>query len=294
MQATKVLITGSTGFIGSHLTRHLVSFNCDVQIVVRPTSNLEILSDCRERLTIHTHDGSTQGMFRIFETATPTIVFHLASLFLAQHQPQDIEPLISSNLIFATQLVEAMVASQVSKFVNTGTAWQNFNQEDYNPACLYAATKQAFEALLSFYLETSKLKAITLKLPDTYGPKDPRKKLFSLLQKNSHNQEMLAMSPGKQLIDLVYIDDVIRAFIAAAERLLAGKVERSESYSVTSGNPISLQELVQCYSTVTGKTLNIQWGGRPYRNREVMRPWQGKMLPGWQPLVSLEEGIEKL
>jgi len=294
MKATTVLLTGASGFIGSHLTRHLVRLNYDVHIIVRPTSNLEILEDCRDRMTLHEHDGSTPGMFRIVETAKPTVVFHLASLFLAQHQPQDIEPLIRSNLTFATQLLEAMVANQIPYFVNTGTAWQHFNQEDYNPVCLYAATKQAFEAILNFYLETSNLKAITLKLPDTYGPKDPRKKLFSLLQRTAKSQTPLAMSPGEQLIDLVYIDDVIRTFALAAERLINGKVARDESYSVTSGTPIPLRELVQRYREVTGKTLDIQWGERPYREREVMQPWQGNVLPGWNPQVDLEKGIKRL
>ena len=127
------------------------------------------------------------------------------------------------------------------------------------------------------------MKVIALKLFDTYGPNDPRPKLFRLLKTVSERQEPLAMSPGEQLIDLVYIDDVVKAYLIAAERLQAGLAYDHESYAVSSGRPISLKELVRTYEQVTGKKLPIQWGGRPYRPREVMVPWnRGEKLPGWE------------
>ncbi|GAH74036.1 unnamed protein product, partial [marine sediment metagenome] len=203
------LVTGATGFVGSHLVRRLIKDGWEAHIITRSSSSLAQLEDVCNKIIVHRHDGTTNSMINIVKGVKPEIVFHLASLFLAQHTSEDIERLVQSNLLFGVQLAEAMTLQGVTKLVNTGTSWQHFQNEPYNPVCLYAATKQAFKDMLKFYVEASELKVITLKLFDTYGPDDPRPKLFTLLRKVADEQTELAMSPGEQLIDLVYIDDVI-------------------------------------------------------------------------------------
>lgn len=289
------LVTGATGFVGSNLVKHLVKNGWRVHVITRPTSNINSLKKILRDISLYTHTGGSEAMMSIMEVAKPDIVYHLASVFLAHHDPKDVIPMIRGNLEFGTQLVDAMVKSGTYKMVNVGTSWQHYGNEDYNPVNLYAATKQAFEVILRFYLETSPLKVITLKLFDTYGPGDLRPKLFNLLKKVAEEQKPLAMSPGEQLIDIVYIDDVVSAFILAAERLLSGKSEKNEDYEVSSGKPIKLRNLVKIYEEVVGKKLPIEWGGRPYREREVMLPWNtGQALPGWVPRTALKEGIQAM
>lgn len=289
----RTLVTGATGFIGTHLCRRLVADGWEVHVILRPSSDLSPLESIRTQLRLHYHDGSTEGMSAIVKEANPEIVFHLASLFLAQHQPQDVMPLVQCNVLFGMQLLEAMVQQGIRKFVNTGTSWQHFENDGYNPVCLYAATKQAFDDILRFYADATPLAAITLQLFDTYGPDDPRPKLFSLLRKASMGSGVLSMSPGEQLIDLVYIDDVIDAFIAASERLGTLSMHASETFSVSSEAPISLRKLVEVYQEVTRKQFGVEWGGRPYRSREVMIPWNfGQLLPGWTAKICLDEGIQ--
>lgn len=289
------LVTGGTGFIGSNLVRRLVSDGWETHVIVRPDSDLNILSGIKQDIQVHVHGGSTAGLIDIVRASSPQVVFHLASLFLAQHAAQDVERLIHSNLLFSTQLVEAMSVNGVRRLINTGTAWQHYENRDYSPVCLYAATKQAFEAMLTYYVEVSGLAAITLKLCDTYGPNDPRAKLFTLLRKTARTQETLLMSPGEQLIDLVYIDDVLDAYILASERLLQNKVNRHATYTVTSGSPIKLRDLVEVYGQIIDQPLSIEWGARPYRPREVMIPWSGgAIMPGWEPKVLLSVGIARM
>jgi nucleoside-diphosphate-sugar epimerase len=287
------LVTGATGFVGSHLAKRLINEGWETHIIVRQQSKLDIISEIKGKLTIHEHNGTTEGMLDILSKSNPMVVFHLASLFLVQHQSNDIESLIKSNILFGVQLVEATVKKEIYNLVNAGTSWQHHNNEDYSPVNLYAATKQAFEDILKFYLETTPLRAITLKLFDTYGPNDPRPKLFNLLKKVAEEEKHLAMSPGEQLIDIVYIDDVIEAFILAAKRLLSGQGEKYEEYVVSSGKPVKLRDIVKIYEEVIGRELPIEWGGRPYREREVMAPWnRGKRLAGWKAKVNLKEGIK--
>ncbi len=289
------LVTGATGFIGSHLSRHLHVEGWNVAVVTRGETDISVLGDFADRLDMHRHDGTTEGMSAIMNTARPDVVFHLASLFLSDHRPDQVDPLIRSNILFGTQLLEAMTGAGVRLLVNTGTGWQHFKQRQYDPVNLYAATKQAFEDILRYYVESRSVQAITLKLFDTYGPGDRRRKIFTLLREASGRDESLAMSPGEQQIDLVYIDDVLSAFLEAAKRLLAGEAGKHESYVVTSGAPIVLRDLVDTYLRVTGRHVTVRWGGKPYRHREVMSPWNtGKPLPGWRPTVALEEGILRM
>ncbi|MDF1537103.1 MAG: NAD(P)-dependent oxidoreductase, partial [bacterium] len=176
--------------------------------------------------------------------------------------------------------------------VNTGTFSQHYGDSDYDPTNLYASTKQAFESILFYYIRVKGFSGITLVLFDTYGPRDPRPKVFNQLRKTQRTGEPLAMSPGEQLLDLVYIEDVTDAYVLCAGRLMAGKVKDHERYAASSGERHPLKEVVEIYCRVTGTSAPVEWGGRPYRSREVMEPWTlGDPVPGWIPKVPLSEGI---
>lgn len=290
----RILVTGATGFIGANLVKHLVSSGMDAHIIVRPGSKLCVLEPYLNNIVVHVHDGSSACMQKILAEVKPQMVYHFASLFLAQHTAEDLEPLIHSNLLFPTQLLEAMATNEVKYLVNTGTSWQHFNNEIYNPVNLYAATKQAFEDVLSFYSEAHGIKATTLALFDTYGPNDPRAKLINLLWRTAMSQEPLVMSPGDQLIDLVYIDDVVSCLLLVGAALPEQQANLSR-YGVSSGVPMKLREVVTLFEKVTRHKLPITWGGRPYRPREVMQPWSDfKLVPNWEPQVSLEKGLSNM
>jgi len=288
----RALVTGATGYIGSNLACHLLAKGWDVHIVVRMNSDLQILGPSLSNITVHRHDGTSSGMVAILANVKPEIVFHLASFFLAQHKTEDLEALINCNLLFSTQLLEAMAANGIRRLVNTSTSWQHFEDQDYNPVNLYAATKQAFEDILAYYAKAHALKAATLVLFDTYGPNDPRAKLIPLLLNSAFTGQPLSMSPGKQLIDLVYIDDVVQAYLKAADSL-DQQVADHVRYGISSGAPIRIVDLVALFQDATNTMLPITFGGRPYRVREVMAPWtRYKTVPGWDPQVSLKSGLK--
>ena len=288
------LVTGASGFIGSHLTRRLVANGWETHIVCRKDSNLSMLNGITEHITEHRHYGSTAELVDIMEATTPDVVFHLASLFVAEHSVDQVASLINSNLLFSTQIVESMARTGTTRLVNTGTCWQHYNNEDYNPVNLYAATKQAFEDILRYYGEVHQFKMITLKLSDTYGPNDPRAKLLNLLIRSIHRGEWVQMSPGEQMIDLVYIDDVVSAYLLAARDLLTNSVPRHTCYTVSSGNGVRLRELVATLEHICNRPLKIQWGAKSYRRREIMHHWESlSILTGWYPTMTLANGIKK-
>jgi nucleoside-diphosphate-sugar epimerase len=290
-----VLVTGGTGFVGSHLVKNLLENGYTVHLLVRGGSRLEEVDRFIAGANSHVHDGSTRQLLAIVKEIRPQVVFHLASLFIAEHSADQIDQLVASNVLFGTQLLEAMVSADVRFIVNTGTAWQHFHSASPRPSCLYAATKQAFQDILDFYSDAYDLRAITLKLFDTYGPGDRRRKLFWLLKNASISGEALSMSQGEQEIDLVHIEDVVDAFRMAESRLLRGSEFPHEIYSVSSRNRLPLRAVVDLFGKLFDKELRIKWGERPYRRREIMVAWDdGTSLPNWTPKVSLEDGLRRM
>ena len=203
--------------------------------------------------------------------------------------------MIESNITFETELLEAMRENDIVNFINTGTHWQHYRNAEYDPVDLYAATKQAFEDILKYYREAHGFKVITLQLFDNYGSSDERPKIINLLKKIGESGETLKMSPGEQYIDVVYVDDIVDAFVTAGKHLADERYELCGTYGVSSGKPIKLRELAAIFEKVSGKKLNIEWGGRQYRPREIMTPWNKfKPLPDWTPKIGLEDGLRRI
>lgn len=290
---SKALITGATGYVGSKLCQRLLAEGWQVNVLVRETGR-PLPQALADHVTAHVYDGSTQSVLDAVAATQPDVVFHLASLFIAEHRSDQVIDLINSNLLFATQLAEACARSGVKRFINTGTSWQHYRSDGYDPVCLYAATKQAFEDILDFYADAFGIRVITLKLFDTYGPDDPRPKLVNLLVKAMKSGEALGMSPGDQVLDLVHIDDVTRAFAVCAQQLLDdASAQPHVRYAVSSGKPLSVRQLVALMEQVGGQVMNVTFGARPYREREVMLPWLGGQFPPeWKVQIDTRSGLE--
>lgn len=288
----KILVTGATGFIGQNLIKSLLDEQHSVVAMIRPNSDS---SSIDKRTAIFCYSGEIDELTRLFQNEQFDGVIHLASLFLASHQHKDIAGLIFSNIQFGTELLEACKYSKTKWFINTGTFWQHYHNEIYNPVNLYAATKQAFEDIAKYYTETSDLIFTTLKLNDTFGPNDTRNKVFNLWYQLSKTAEELEMSPGEQIIDICYIDDVIHAYNTLIDHLARDPdTVKNKTFAIRTNERMSLKDLSKIFEKSTGTTLTIQWGGREYREREVMIPCENiPILPGWKQKYTLNEAIQK-
>lgn len=287
-----LLLSGATGFIGTHLRTRLLDEGHTLTVILTPSST----PISNPAITSYVYDSDIDHLASFTEGGHFDGVIHLASLFLAQHKMSDIQGLINSNVLFATSLLEAATKAKIPWFINTGTFWQHFENRDYSPVNLYAATKQAFEDIAKYYYETSPVNFVTIKLCDTFGPNDPRPKIFNLWLKNSQSQETLDMSPGEQQIDISYIDNVIDGYVQLIKRLSKDTTRKlsGRSYAISSAERMTLKELSILFEKVTGTKLHINWGGKPYRPREVMVPWnKGEKIPEWESRISIAEGIKK-
>jgi CDP-paratose synthetase len=290
-----ILITGATGFIGRHLVPRLLSEGYYIYITL--TEN-EINPFPKDVKVIVANNNNIEGGREIFRQYNIDGIIHLAAYVQSYvHDSLDISKLINSNILFGTQILDYAAEANVSWFINTGTYWQNYQKLGYSPVNLYAATKQAFEDIARYYIETNRITFCTIRLFDTYGPNDTRPKIFNLWNKVARSGEVINMSPGDQLIDISYIDDIIDAYILLKNQLFekSRTIKNGSIFTLMAEKRYSLKELARIFEETTGKKLNINWGGQPYREREVMIPWEsGMRLPGWEPKISIIEGIRKL
>ncbi len=290
----KVLITGATGFIGQELVSFLLKKNIKIFCLVRENSDIDKID---KNATIINFDLDINNIIDLFLREKFDGVIHLASLFLSEHKTEEIDDLIFSNIQFGTKLLELSKISKVKWFINTGTLWQNFNNEEYNPVNLYAATKEAFEDIAKYYIQTSDLKFCTIKLNDTFGPNDTRNKIFNLWMKSLETKEILEMSPGEQIIDISYIEDIVEAYYILLNHLSSkdSKSFTNKTFVVSAERRMSLKDLSKIFEEVTNSKLNIIWGKREYRSREVMCPsTRYERVPGWKPKYKLEVAIKKM
>ncbi len=271
-----ILITGATGFVGTNLIREMNPLHT-IHALVRPSTDLSKVNTGR----VFVFEDNIDALSTYIKTNGIEGIIHLASLYIAEHKPDQIKDLVLSNVYLGTAVLEASVKANVKWFINTGTIWQNFNvpplSMEYCPVNLYAASKQAFVDMAKYYTETSDLKFCTLKLCDTYGPGDPRKKLYALLERIAQTGETLQMSPGEQKLDMIPISQVVSGFCLLAKKMSAGEHTEKE-YVLTSGKQLTLKEIAAIYEKEHNVQLHIEWGGRPYRSREVMNPYIGNPL----------------
>ena len=294
----RFLVTGAAGFIGSRLTRRLVADGAATAVVVLPDSSLARLADAADQVAVLYHDGSTGQLIDFVIDFAPDGVFHLGANFIGVHKSDDVVPLVADNVAFTAQICEAMAVAQTTCLVAAGTVWQHAKtppgERMPTPNSLYAATKQAAEDIIAYYAHAGAFSSMVLKIYDSYGPDDPRPKFLNVLADAAAAGTTLDATAGKQQLHMVHVDDIVSAFRHAAAQLLSGDYEGHNSYALPSEKPVTLRELVAVWQAATGRTVDIAWGARADRPGEILVPWQGPPLPGWQAEVPLDAGFKAI
>lgn len=294
-----IAVTGATGFIGSHMVKRLVEQNIQTSIIVRDYKRAEYyLSDVFQYITVYEMNNSIFRLSEFFQKEQIDGIVHLATKYITYSCADDIEGLIKSNVLFGTQILEAMKLANVKNFINIGTNWQHYQNERYNPVNIYAATKQAFEDILHYYTQAEGIHAITVEICDTYGAKDLRNKVINQWKQSILNHNKIKLSSGEQKLDLVFIEDVIDAILQAVKLIdkVSEKEEKYEQkYAISSGRFYTLREAAEIFEQVYQSKLNIEWGAIPYRKREVFEPYcKISLVPGWHAKYDLKDGFKQM
>lgn len=286
-----ILITGATGYIGREFIKRYQN-KFQIIALVRNTSDISKINKLECRIERFDNYDNLEKVFRTYKIKG---IVHFASAVIVDHIEDDINPLVSSNIEYGTFLLEFSKKYNLEWFINTGTFWQNYDSLEYNPVNLYAATKEAFQTIAKYYTETSNLIFTTIKLNDTFGANDTRPKIFNLWDKYSKLPMSLDMSDGEQIMDISYIEDVLNAFeIMIINLNKNAKKFNNNCYIVSSNQRMNLKDLAKLFEKTTDRKLKINWGERPYRNREIMIPLSKiQTVPNWNQKFTLEEAIIK-
>lgn len=287
-------MTGATGYIGSHVLKYLLSKGWEIHVIADPKFGYTNIKDVLSQIDVFEYDGNILSLCDYFKRIKPDVVFHLAAAVITNYKPEQVPVLIRSNIQFGAEILEAMKSSDTKLLVSTGSYWQNYNNDTYNPVDLYAATKEAFEKIVQLYVDAYGFRHVNLRLFDVYGEDDKRPKLWNALRDIAGTDQHIAVSPGEQLLDLIHISDVCTAYEAAYLALISDASISNETYGVRTGVTHSLKDAISVFEKAIGMTINVDYGLKPYKQREVMIPCSNyKYVPNWKSTILLEEGFAR-
>jgi nucleoside-diphosphate-sugar epimerase len=282
----RALVSGITGHLGREVARQLSQRGVEVFGLTRQDARQDHLLQI---------DNSTASILRAFEQTKPDVVIHLAGLSRRQHLASDIEPFVTANILFGTQLLEGMRASDCRRMITAGTYLQHYDTDGFRAFNLYAATRQAFETILEFYIDAHDICAARLTLADIYSEHDTRPKLMTDLAKAWATSTPLNLRDPESFVDLIHLEDAAAAFLQAAALLESGDIPEHalSRYSVSSGEDITACELVKRFERRAGRDLQIWSDCAPSPSRRI-KPRRGEPVPGWKPRITLDEGIDRI
>ena len=196
----RILITGSTGFVGRNLVPILLKKS---NLILEITRNIDksnsLFGDSTEKYLITDEQEAFKLAIKQFN---PEIVIHLAAMLTAADDYESIQKLLNSNISFLCRLLDALKETQIKLFVNTGTFAEYYKGDGVlDPAYLYAATKTASRAFIDYYSKTSNYKQITIVPYTIYGGRNSQKKIIDIIFDSIKSDVPIDLSPGNQLLD---------------------------------------------------------------------------------------------
>lgn len=283
--AKTLLVTGATGFLGSHLIRRFVADGHTVAILKRPASSLNRIADILDRL--HVFDvGCLNELF--VTLGHVDVVIHAATNY-GRHG-ESMSAIFEANTAFPLHLLEAVIRHGTGAFINTDTVLGPMLNA-------YALSKHQFKQWGQQFTRDGQFRFINLRLEHMYGAgDDPTKFTTHVIRAFLDNTPELKLTLGEQKRDFIHIDDTVDAYAVVIDRLLKFDHGFSE-FEVGSGHAITIREFVETVRDLTSATTQLEFGALPYRTNEVMfsQADTTKLHKlGWTSRFDLAAGLTKM
>jgi NAD dependent epimerase/dehydratase len=302
-----ILVTGSGGFIGSHLVEKLVQKNCKVKALVHYNSKgswgwLEA-SECKDRIEVISGDIRDSDIVRHAMQGTDT-VFHLAALVGIPYSYVSPEAYVETNIKGSLNVFQAAKDMGVKKIVHTSTS-EIYGTAEFvpihekhpvNPQSPYAASKSAADFLALSFFRSFDLPVAVVRPFNTYGPRQSARAIIPTIitQILSGNKKIKlgALTPTR---DLTYVQDTVEGFIAAGESDLAA----GEVINLGNNNEISVRDLAYLIAKLMDVKILIEEDDKRKRpdksevNRLLADNSKAKKMLNWSPRYDLEKGLQK-
>ncbi len=285
----RVLVTGASGFIGSHLCDRLSKNGAEVHAISRTPRHTGT------KTAIHWWQGKLEDIDtvrNVLSTVKPEVIFHLASHVAGSRSLELVLPTFHSNLVSTVNLLTVATEIGCRRLVLVGSLEEPEPDHNQVPCSPYAAAKSASSAYGRMFYELYQTPVVIARLFMVYGSgqQDLRKLIpyvtLSLLQGQAPK-----LSSGQRLVDWIYVDDVVDGLLVAAQ---APNVEGC-TVDLGSGILVPIRTVVQQLINLVGAETQPLFGALPDRPLEQVRVANttysyGKL--GWQPATSLERGLE--
>ena len=308
IEGKKFLITGGAGLMGSHITDRLLAKGASEIILLDNfvRGSMHNIDDALKNKRVRLVKGDIRDLDLLRDLATEADgVFHMAALRITAcaDNPQEAMEVM---LVGTHNVLQAVVEKKVGKLVYASSASvygladvfpTDETHHAFNNRTLYGTAKIAGEGMARSFADMYGLRYVALRYFNVYGPRMDiygkyTEVLIRWLDRVGVGQPPLIFGDGTQTMDLVYIDDVTDANIAAMESDVTDEV-----FNVASGIETSLLELLQSVLKVTGSTLTPEF--LPARSvnpvpRRLADTKKAENLLGFKARVDVEEGLRRL
>ncbi|GAB4300379.1 MAG: NAD-dependent epimerase/dehydratase [Oscillatoriaceae cyanobacterium] len=283
-----VLVTGATGFLGSHLVRRLLQEGYRVVILKRSFSNTWRIDEILQKLICYDIDKCDLAQ-PFLDVGKIDAVVHTATTYGKNNEKPS--AIIESNVLLPLQILELAINFQSSFFINTDTYF-NKTLNSYEYLSYYCLSKRQIGEW--FHAIKGKIKFCNIILEHIFGPQDAENKFTTYaINQCLADAEYLDLTPGNQMRDFIYVDDVTAAYVSI---LKTGSDEIYQEYQVGSGNPLSIREFMEKIKHFSGSKTELRFGAIPYRNQEIMSSYanlDALTQLGWAPQYSIDHALQK-
>lgn len=303
MKGRRILVTGGSGFIGSHLVHRLLAANAEVGVTVRYGNIMknERLRDCWDDIRVIEADLRNRGAlsFGVSEFR-PEIVLHLAAYNHVGQSFLQVEECFDVNAKGTANLLD--VCAEAEKFVYMSTSEVYGHQTEVpfretmcpEPISPYAITKYAGELYCRMKQRIGGETSVIILRPfNTFGPYQSAKAVIPELIVNCLRGDPIRTTGGEQTREFNYVDNIIDGLILAAE--YNGQLDGV--MNLACGEEVSIHDLVERIARLTGTNSKVEIGSLPYRPTEIWRMFadstRARKVLGWEPKVGLDEGLKR-
>jgi UDP-glucose 4-epimerase len=301
LERKRILVTGGSGFIASHLVRRLVDLGSEVHVLTKYDSVIDNvrLAGLWEKVTPVEADLRNTDSLKQLTRIKPHIVFHFAAYNHVGDSFTHINEALTSNAVGTANLMEAWDGYDRFVYVSTSEVY-GYQQEvpfreDMQPFPIspYAVGKYAGETYARMQRHVRNLPIVMLRPFNAFGPyQSPRAVIAEMILKCLRGQTIKA-TEGKQTREFNFVENHVDGFLAAA----LADTAVGEIINLGSNHEISIRDLILKIHHMTNSKSELQIGALEYRPTEIWRmcaDWnKAKDLLGWTPRVSLDEGLAK-
>jgi nucleoside-diphosphate-sugar epimerase len=298
-----VLVSGASGFIGSHLTRRLVAEGADVHALTSTVSSLypARLLDLRDRITLHEASLADRGAMQLLAQAVrPEYIFHLGAYTHVGKSWSRVDECIQVNIQGTINLLMALEPHGFTRFINTGTSEiygdidVPFREDDrVHPISPYSVSKHAAEEYCRLFADARNLPLVRVRPFNAYGPMQSPDRIIPEIITRALQDQPLKMTRGVQTREFNYVEDLADGFVHLAT---ADGID-GDLFNLGCGREISMRDLASLILKLMGNPIEPEFGALPERPIEIYRMHadtaKTTACVGWTSTVSLEDGLER-